>query len=299
MEVIDFEERIKPGILLLNVLGYKLDLTGKLKKWETINILNKENNKIGNAFFNNDSFKMLGEDENFTFDASYKLDKYNEVDKIMANIVRKIEGDEYLISLEFNLYHSYIYNNEIAIKLKIYAGGYKKYELEIPIRRKDIKDLSIRTDQEYFGYTDAPDIISIHHQKENIDSKIYIEKNICLEEYQKIHTVQNIHYENGEDIKNRNYPLNKNEDVYCALGCSMSFISIKPNLLIDINKITNNLLERILSLKFSDYNEEEFLAIFNLSYTNLLSQNREKTINEALPEKANKLILNRKLYRLM
>ena len=47
MMEIDLEERIKPGILFLNILGYELALPKVLNKWESMDIINAKNIKIG------------------------------------------------------------------------------------------------------------------------------------------------------------------------------------------------------------------------------------------------------------
>ena len=99
MEV-ELEKRIKPGMIFLNMLGYKLEVPKQFLRWEDMDITDGKNNKVGIAYFSKDTLKMQGNSENKNFKASYNLKNYNNENQIVCHFQNK--NYRFIITISFS-----------------------------------------------------------------------------------------------------------------------------------------------------------------------------------------------------
>lgn len=268
------EERINIGVIFLKLLGYKLDLNQKLQKWETINILNKNNEKKGNAYFDNTYFNMMGEDDKFKFVAKYKLKNNQSEDKVICNITNTINNTDYRIQLILTFKYSIIANYSLEVKMHVFLDNHQEFDLLIPDCNNSLifDSFDEARGKEHIEVKNAENSFVIAHEKENKNQKVEA-MTIYNNDEERIATINKIIYENGEDIKKRYYPLTCIDNLIGDLSYYMNEIdSIYKIPFWQLNMISNGILENLLYLSFPNLNKED---IFNL-LGNISNPDQEK-----------------------
>ncbi len=264
MEV-DFEQRIKPGIIFLNMLGYKLEMPKQFTQWEEISILNKNNNKIGHAYFSKDSLEIQGSEEKLKFVASYKLKNYHEENQINCYL----DFNNYHCVINFKINFPILGNYERKINLQVFHGNYKEFEFNIPLLSNQV--LLDSFDQirgyEHVEFKEFNDSLGIFYEAKSGNAhKI----NKTIENRGQIITFTEEKYSYGVDISKRNYPLKKDDNIIKLLSYYMLKINNAYRVpFMELNNLSDGLLGQILAFALPQYDNKDIASIFGIHKHNI------------------------------
>ena len=280
---VNYEERIRPGIIFLNTLGLKLDVNKECNKWINIGKIYKEKKEVGYAYISFNYINFHSEYDGFTFNASYRLNNHGEDDVINCHLLKG--------NYEYNLVFTICYPLKglcyANTRLQVISNRQKEIELIISNQNKLILESINRTKskpiRDYYIFSKDDEKIEFNHLTENTMWD-YLTKAMVTRENDKMKTFFIKKYNNGEDYSIRSYDASK--DIFQDFIYYTSEIDGAYRVpFLELDSLTNDLFSRLVAVCMPELNDLGLTTFLTTVKSKVIFQNNIDSIKKFLDSK--------------
>lgn len=291
---VNYEERIRPGIIFLNTLGLQLDVNKEYSKWINIGKIYKDEKEVGYAYFSTNYINFHGEYDGFKFNANYKLNNHGEDDVINCHLFK----DNYKFlkgNYEYNLVFTICYPLKglcyASTKLQVISDSQKKIELIIPNQNKLILERIDRTKhqhiRDYYTLSQDDEKIEFDHLTENINENCQTKATITIEN-KKMQTILVKEYKNGKDYSIRNHDVTT-KNIFHDMWLYIKGIDVGYDVhFLELDYLTNGLFSRLVAVCMPELNDLDYFGLTHFltgEQSKVIFQNNMDNIKKFLDSK--------------
>ena len=280
---VNYEERIRPGIIFLNTLGLQLDVIKECNKWINIGKIYKDEKEVGYAYISFNYINFHSEYDGFTFNANYRLNNHGEDDVINCHLLKG--------NYEYNLVFTICYPLKglcyANTRLQVISNRQKEIELIIPNQNKLILESINRTKskpiRDYYTFSKDDKKIEFNHLTENTMWD-YLTKAMVTRENDKMKTFFIKKYNNGEDYSIRSYDASK--DIFQDFIYYTSEIDEAYRVpFLELDSLTNDLFSRLVAVCMPELNDLGLTSFLTTVKSKVIFQNNTDNIKKFLDSK--------------